>query len=428
MIEQDWQGGKTDGRQYHQVRKAKMEDVAKRYEILKPFLNERSRRLWAANEAIAFGKGGVRAVSEALGKSGNTVIAGIRELEAGSNALGDGQIPAERQRRRGGGRKSMAETKPEVVKAIEAIVDPATRGDPMMPLRWVSKSRKNIKKELDKQGHVVSKDTIGKILKETLSYSLQGLRKTREGTSHPDRDTQFHHINEQCRVFQADDQPVISVDTKKKELVGDFKNAGREWRPQGQPEPVRTHDFVDKELGKAAPYGVYDIAKNEGWVSVGCTSDTAEFAVHSIRMWWYRMGQSVYPQAKRLLITADAGGSNGYRVRLWKWELQKLADETGLTITVCHLPPGTSKWNKIEHRMFCHITENWRGRPLTSLETIVELIAGTTTEPGLTIKSALDATTYRKGIAVSDAEMDEINITKNKFRGEWNYSIAPACR
>jgi hypothetical protein len=314
---------------------------------------------------------------------------------------------------------------PEIVKAIEAIVDPVTRGDPMAPLKWTIKSLKKIQEELARDGYKASPDSISKILREQLGYTLQALKKTREGSSHEDRNAQFEHLNQKCKDFQDRRQPVISVDAKKKELVGDFKTAGQEWQPKGKPEEVRGHDFEDKELGKAIPYGVYDIGQNQGWVSVGINHDTAQFAVQSISSWWSQMGRPTYPDATELLITADSGGSNGYRTRLWKRELQRLADETGLAISVCHLPPGTSKWNKIEHRMFCHISQNWRGRPLISLETIVNLIANTQTRKGLTIQSALDRNNYEKGIKVSDEEMAGLRISPDSFHGEWNYSVHP---
>jgi hypothetical protein len=348
----------------------------KQYERLKPHLGERGRRLWAANEALSFGSGGVRAVAEALQMSSMTILQGKRELQA-EPSRPDSDVAGRRQRRPGGGRKSVLEKHPQLLAAIEGIVDPATRGDPMAPLRWTSKSLSHIVSELSQQGYAIGATTVRKLLQEELNYSLQALQKTREGISHPDRDAQFQYINRPCQAFQQRHQPVISVDSKKKELVGNFKNGGREWHRKGEPEEVRTHDFEDKQNGKATPHGVYDIARNHGWVSVGIDHDTAEFAVDSIRHCWKRMGQPAYPEAKELLITADAGGSNNYRARLWKYQLQKLADETGLSITVCHFPPGTSKWNKIEHRMFCHITANWRSRPLESLEVIVNLIANT---------------------------------------------------
>jgi hypothetical protein len=423
MRDQEWEGGKRDPRLYRQVRAEKIKLLKAHYERLRPFMDERGRRLWAANEAIRFGQGGIRAVAEALGMSQMTVISGVKELRADIDQQTD--ATTRRQRRPGGGRKALTSKHPGIVQTIEEIVDPATRGDPMAPLKWTCKSLENIREELIKDGHKVSTTSIGKILREQLGYSLQGLKKTKEGSSHEDRNAQFEYLNRKCLEFQGRHQPVISVDTKKKELVGDFKNAGREWRPKGQPEQVRGHDFEDKKLGKAIPYGVYDIGENQGWVSVGIDHDTAQFAVQSIGSWWRQMGQRTYPNAMELLITADAGGSNGYRTRLWKRELQRLADETGLTITVCHLPPGTSKWNKIEHRMFCHITQNWRGRPLVSLDTIVNLIAETRTTKGLTIHSALDQNTYDKGIKISDEEMAELRIKRDEFHGEWNYSISP---
>lgn len=423
MNENDWNGGREDSRLYSKVRSEKQKVLVAHYERIRPFLDERGRRIWAANEAIGFGRGGIRAVAEVLGMSQVTVIAGVKELKAppvqGSDAM------AQRQRRRDGGRKAITSKYPDIIRAIEEIVDPSTRGDPMAPLKWTCKSLENIKEELNKSGYEVSCPTIGTILREQLEYSLQGLKKTKEGSSHADRNAQFEYLNRKCREFQERSQPVISVDTKKKELVGDFKNGGREWRPKGKPEEVRGHDFEDKELGKTIPYGIYDIGRNQGWVSVGIDHDTAQFAVQSIGTWWRQMGQQTYPGATELLITADAGGSNGYRTRLWKRELQRLADETGLKITVCHLPPGTSKWNKIEHRMFCHITRNWRGRPLVSLDTIVNLIADTRTTKGLKIHSALDHNSYQKGIKVSDEEMAELRITKDEFHGEWNYCLHP---
>jgi Rhodopirellula transposase DDE domain len=330
-----------------------------------------------------------------------------------------------RERRPGGGRKSLLETQPELLGAIERIVDPATRGDPMAPLKWTSKSLSHIVSELSLQGYSVRTTTVSKVLQEKLDFSLQALRQTREGAQHSDRDAQFHYINQQCQTFQQHGQPVISVDSKKKELVGDFKNGGREGHRKGEPEEVRAHDFEDKQKGKVTPHGVYDLGRNQGWVSVGIDHDTAAFAVDSIHHWWQRMGQPVYPEAKELLITADAGGSNAYRGKLWKRELQKLADETGLGITVCHFPPGTSQWNKIEHRLFCHLTANWRGRPLESLEVIVNLMANTRTSQGLAIQAAPHLQSYPKGIKVSKPEMSQLNITPAEFHGEWNYTIRP---
>lgn len=423
MSEQEWRGGREDQRLYRQVRAEKQRILVSHYERIRPFLNERGRRLWAANEAIRFGRGGMRAVAEALGMSLTTVVAGVKELGGTERCGSDGVVV--RQRQSGGGRKAITSKHPDIVRHIEEIVDPSTRGDPMAPLKWTCKSLENIREELVKNGYKVCTTTIGKILREQLEYSLQGLKKTKEGSCHEDRNAQFEYLNRKCREFQDRGQPVISVDTKKKELVGDFKNGGREWQPKGCPEKVRGHDFEDKELGKAIPYGIYDMGRNQGWVSVGIDHDTAQFAVQSIWSWWKQMGQQCYPDGKELLITADAGGSNGYRTRLWKRELQRLADETGLTITICHLPPGTSKWNKIEHRMFCHITQNWRGRPLVSLDTIVNLIADTRTKKGLTIHSALDTNSYEKGIKVSDEEMAQLRISRDEFHGEWNYRIHP---
>jgi hypothetical protein len=420
-----WQGGKHDPRLYRSVRAEKQKRIREKYAQLRPHLEERGRRLWAASEAIAFGYGGMRAVAEALRMSHTTLSQGVRELTGAGGGAAGLPPPPGRQRRPGGGRKRLAAQQPGLVAALAAIVDPATRGDPMAPLKWVSKSLTHICAALRQAGFPASPTTVSQILRDDLKYSRQGLRKTKEGATHPERDAQFQYLNRQCQAFQARGQPVVSVDTKKKELVGDFKNGGREWRPTGRPDPVRMHDFEDPDLGKGIPYGVFDPGRNEGWVSVGVTHDTAEFAVASLRQWWTRMGSAAYPVATELLITADAGGSNGYRTRLWKRELQRFADDTGLTLTVCHFPPGTSKWNKIEHRMFCHITENWRGRPLTSLEAIVQLIAHTKTSKGLTIQAAVDGTTYEKGIQVSDAELSQVNLQPADFHGEWNYSICP---
>ena len=425
MPEDAWRGGKEEHlRLYWKVREKRKQVVREKYERLEPHLAERGRRLWVANEALSFGAGGVRAVAEALQISTNTILQGKRELQS-EPSVANREVVRGRQRRPGGGRKSVLEKQPQLLAALERIVDPATRGDPMAPLKWTSKSLSHIVSELSGKGYAVSSTTVSKLLQEELGYSLQALQKTREGSSHQDRDAQFQHINRQCQAFQQRHQPVISVDSKKKELVGDFKNGGREWHPQGEPEPVRTHDFEDKQKGKATPHGVYDIGRNQGWVSVGIDHDTAEFAVDSIRHWWKRMGQTAYPEAKELLITADAGGSNNYRARLWKYQLQKFADASGLSIAVCHFPPGTSKWNKIEHRMFCHITANWRGRPLETLEVIVNLIANTQTSKGLTIQADLNVNSYPKGIKVSDEEMSRLNIIRADFHGEWNYSISP---
>jgi Rhodopirellula transposase DDE domain len=424
MPDHDWRGSKQEKlRLYWKVREERKQLVRQKYERLQPHLGERGTRLWAANEALSFGRGGVRAIAEALAITAKTILQGKRELQTQPSVKRD--LVRGRHRRPGGGRKSILEKHPELRTVIEQIVDPATRGDPMKPLRWVSKSLPHIVGELAGQGYPLSLTSVSKILHEELGYGMQGLRKTREGSSHPDRDAQFHYINRQCQEFQQRGQPIISVDSKKKELVGDFKNGGREWHPKGQPEPVRVHDFEDKQKGKVTPHGVYDIGRNQGWVSVGIDHDTAEFAVDSIRHWWRRMGQPTYPAAQELLITADSGGSNSYRARLWKCQLQKLANETGLRITVCHYPPGTSKWNRIEHRMFCHITANWRGRPLETREVIVNLIANTQTSKGLTIQADLNVNSYPKGIKISDEEMARLNITPADFHGEWNYSLSP---
>jgi len=366
----------------------------------------------------------VAAVATATGLRANTIRAGVRELEA------PGVVPPvsdQRVRAPGGGRKPLTTRDPTLLGELEALVEPVTRGDPMSPLRWTCKSTRQLAAALREREHPVSHQTVAELL-HVLEYSLQGNRKTTEGATHPDRDAQFTHINAQTEAFQHRGQPVIAVDTKKKELVGDFKNGGREWQPAGQPEPVRVHDFVDRDLGKAIPYGVYALAANQGWVTVGTDHDTPAFAVQAVRDWWHQMGHPTYPAATELLITADGGGSNGSRVRGWKTELQRLADETGLRISVCHFPPGTSKWNKIEHRMFCHITENWRGRPLVSREVIVQLIGSTTTRAGLSIRATLDTGTYPTGIKVTDAELAAVQLEPADFHGEWNYTILPQPR
>jgi transposase len=399
------------------------ETVRRKYLSLDPLLNERLRRLWAAAEAREIGWGGVTAVALATGLSQTTIAVGLRELRAGvMREEADGVQP--RVRQPGGGRKSLVARDTRLLKDLEALVDPVTRGDPQSPLRWTCKSTRRLAEALRRQGHTVGYRTVAVLLGE-LGYSLQSNRKSREGTSHPDRNAQFEYINDQVRRFQRRGQPAVSVDTKKKELVGDFKNGGREYQPGGQPETVRVHDFQDKELGKAIPYGVYDLTANEGWVSVGIDHDTARFAAETLRRWWANMGSKVYPKAGGLLVTADSGGSNGSRVRLWKVAVQDLADATGLRIKVCHFPPGTSKWNKIEHRMFCHITENWRGRPLRSLGVIVNLIGSTRTEAGLRIEAGLDTGSYPKGIEVSDEEMAGLRIKGDDFHGDWNYTIEP---
>jgi hypothetical protein len=390
--------------------------IRARYEQMAPFLDERGRRLFVAGEALSLGHGGVTAVSAATGMARSTINRGLGELKAGHADLG-GAI-----RRPGGGRKRAVETQPGLLMALEALIEDAIRGDPESPLRWVSRSQRNIAEALRCQGFEVSQKLVGRLLRE-LKYSCQANRKTREGSSHPDRNAQFEYINVTVKAAITAGEPAISVDTKKKELVGDFRNPGRELRPRGDPEPVRVHDFKIPELGKVAPYGVYDIAANQG--NVGIDADTAAFAVESIRRWWERLGRARYPEASRLVITADCGGSNGARVRLWKRELQRFANETGLAVTVAHLPPGTSKWNRIEHRLFAYISQNWRGKPLVSHQVIIQLIGATTTDTGLTVTCDIDAGCYPRGIKVSDAEMDAINIEHHTFHGDWNYTIKP---
>jgi Rhodopirellula transposase DDE domain len=396
--------------------------IADKFESLAALMDERMRRQWAASEARAFGWGGVHAVSVATRLSPHTIRKGLRELE-GRAAFPQTPIP-ERLRALGAGRKRCTEADVELEAALERLVDPVTRGDPQSPLRWTCKSTTQLAGELTRQGHPVSPSTVGRLLK-TAGYSLQSNRKTKEGGNHPDRNAQFEHINATVQAFQKRGQPVISVDTKKKELVGNFKNGGREWHAKGEPEEVRVHDFMDKKLGKAIPYGVYDVTENEGWVSVGMDHDTARFAAEAIRRWWNKMGAKRHRGATELLITADGGGSNSSRSRLWKVALQDLATWLGMPIHVCHFPPGTSKWNKIEHRMFCHITQNWRGRPLVSHEVIINLIANTTTERGLKIQAELDPAIYPLRIKVTDDELDTVNIKRQKFHGDWNYSIRP---
>jgi hypothetical protein len=388
---------------------------------MSPVLNERARRLWAAAESIAIGYGGDALVSAATGLAPETIRKGRREL-----AIGDGAALG-RIRRPGAGRPNLEQDQPGLTAALECLVDPLTRGDPMSPLRWTCKSRAQLTAALAADGWRVSSSAVGRLL-HALGYRLQALRKTREGQQHPDRNAQFEHINATVLSFQRRGQPVISVDTKKKELVGEFKNNGREWRPKGEPEQVRVHDFIDKQLGKAIPYGVYDVSENQGWVSVGIDHDTAHFASEAIRRWWSKMGSKRHRRAKELLITADGGGSNGSRCRLWKVALQDLANGLEMPIQVCHFPPGTSKWNKIEHRMFCHITQNWRGRPLISHEVIINLIANTATTQGLTIQAGLDSKTYPTGIKVTDAELAMIKLKPAKFHGDWNYTVLPAQR
>ena len=397
-----------------------IEIIAKKLEILGPHLDERQKRLWAATEAEALGRGGITAVAAATGLARGTIRAGLAEIRSGAAAA----EPAARVRRPGGGRKRLETLDPGLLDALNALVEPGTRGDPQSPLRWTCKSLRQLSDELTKQGHPASPQKIAEML-HGMGYSLQATHKTLEGTDHPDRDAQFQHIAQKVEEMQRHGEPVISVDTKKKELVGDFSNAGREWQVAGQPVPVRVHDFVDADLGKAIPYGVYDLSANLGWVSVGTDHDTAAFAVEAIRRWWITMGSERYPNATKLLVTADGGGSNASRSRGWKLELQKFADEFGLEVSVSHFPPGTSKWNKIEHRMFSHITQNWRGRPLVTHEAVVNLIANTTTRTGLKINAELDPGEYPLGVKVTDAEMEALRLTRDEFHGDWNYKLCP---
>jgi len=392
--------------------------ITARFNSLSPSLDEKGRRLFAASEARAAGRGGIEAVSQATGIARSTIGRGLADLRSGAVMF------SARVRRRGGGSKPATETQPGILEVLNELVQSSIRGDPEAPLLWTSKSQSRLSAALAELGFIAGQKLVGRLLKR-LGFSLQANAKTREGTSHPDRNAQFEHINTEVKAFQAAGEPAISVDTKKKELVGDFKNGGRELRPKGQPEPVRVHDFVIPELGKAVPYGIYDIANNAGWVNLGISHDTAVFSVESIRRWWYELGAARHPTATRLLITADCGGSNGVRLRLWKRELQVLADELGIAISVCHLPPGTSKWNRIEHRLFAFITMNWRGKPLVSYQVIVQLIANTTTDTGLTVACRLDGNAYAKGIKVSDAEMASLNIQPAAFHGEWNYTFSP---
>lgn len=401
---------------------AVIEGIRRKFETLSPVLDERSRRHWAAVEATELGWGGVSAVAVATGLSRTTVTSGIQELRDRSKA--PAVETTSRIRRLGAGRKPVTESDPRLLDALEALIEPVTRGDPQSPLRWTLKSTRRLAEELTRQQHPVAPRTVAGLLR-VAGYSLQANRKMREGNQHPDRNAQFEYINDQVRRFHHCGQPAISVDTKKKELVGDFKNGGTEWRPKGDPEPVRVHDFKDKELGKAIPYGVYDMLNNQGWVSVGIDHDTAQFAAQSILHWWSAMGSKRFLRARRLLITSDGGGSNSHRSRLWKVSLQELADEIGMKLVVCHFPPGTSKWNKIEHRLFCYITQNWRGKPLINLQTIVNLICSTTTQAGLTVRAELDTNTYETGLKVSDHQLAALQLTKHKTHGAWNYTITP---
>jgi hypothetical protein len=395
--------------------------IEAKFKALAPSLNERARRVWCATEAKAIGRGGIALVARATGVAASTIARGVKEL-ASEDSVSPGRV-----RRPGGGRKRTALTDPTLLSDLDGLVEPTSSGDPQSPLRWTSKSVRKLAAELQAMGHSVSHQLVAELLRAA-GYSLQANRKTKEGSSaqHEDRDAQFRYIVGQVRRFQKAGQPVISVDTKKKELVGDFRNAGRTWRPKGSPEPVRVHDFLIPGKGKAIPYGVYDLTRNAGWVSVGIDHDTASFATKTIHRWWRKMGGPAYPDAGSLLITADGGGSNGSRVRLWKWELQQLATATGLSITVCHFPPGTSKWNKIEHRLFSHISANWRGRPLTSLAVIVSLIAATRTTTGLRVRCELDKGAYPKERKITDEQMRQVHLRPHKFHGDWNYTIDPA--
>lgn len=403
---------------------ARMEEALReKFAALEPLLDERMRRLWAATEAKALGYGGQSLMAQVTGMSRSTIYLGLQELKH----QGDRAAPTLRRgrvRRPGGGRKTLLYHQPTLLRDLEALVEPTSRGDPESPLRWTCKSVRQLAAELQEQGHTVGRQKVSELL-AFLGYSLQANRKTKEGGDHADRNVQFEYINAQVQAFQEHNQPVVSVDTKKKELVGDFKNGGREWRPQGAPEMVRVHDFVDKELGKAIPYGVYDLTTNQGWVSVGTDHDTAEFAVETLRRWWQHLGRWAYPEAAKLLVTADGGGSNGSRCRLWKVALQRLADDLGLQIVICHFPPGTSKWNKIEHCLFSHIAMNWRGQPLTSHEVMVNLIGNTRTQTGLRIQAELDTNRYPTGIVVTDQELASLNLEKADFHGDWNYTLMP---
>lgn len=392
--------------------------IRNKYMALVDDLDERGRRRWAATEAESIGRGGIAAVAEATGMSDRTVRNGIIEIREGR------VVPTGQQRRTGGGRKPLEEDQPDLIDAIEALVEPTERGDPQSPLRWTCKSLTNLQAELRAQGYAVGRVKISEVLR-SLGYSLQGNRKTREGKNHPDRDDQFKHINKRVKAYRRGGRPAISVDTKKKENLGEKANVGREYRPKGSPREVDTHDFPDKKKGKAIPYGVYDIDQNEAWVSTGISSDTGEFAVASIRRWWKELGRKRYRKPTRLLITADAGGSNGHRNRLWKLELQGLANETGMVIEVFHYPPGTSKWNKIEHRLFCHITRNWRGVPLETHQVVVSLVSSTRTNEGLEVHCWLDEGQYLKGRKITNTEMQSVCIKRNAFHGDWNYQILP---
>ena len=395
-----------------------LKNIGGKYKGISFCLNERSRRIWAATEAKSYGWGGITVVSEATSIDHKTIRKGILELDDKEN------IPGDSIRKKGGGRKKLKYTQKDLLRDLESLVEPLTRGDPESPLRWTCKSTYKLADELSNKGYKVCQRTVCDLLAD-LDYSLQSNKKAREGANHPDRDAQFQYINEKLKYFRFRKNPSISVDTKKKENIGNYKNEGKEYNKKGKPIEVNVHDFPDKKLGKVSPYGIYDLSENKGWVSVGISADTAEFAVNTIRCWWYIMGEAVYPNSDELLITADCGGSNGYRVRLWKVELQRLANELQMAVSVCHFPPGTSKWNKIEHKMFSYISKNWRGRPLITKEAVVKLIANTKTKKGLEIKSMLDENEYEKGIKITDEEIEKINIQRAEFHGEWNYTISP---
>jgi hypothetical protein len=397
-----------------------VQNIRTKYQMLKESLSERTRRLWSAAEAKVLGRGGIKVVSEATGQSRTTIIQGMKELESPKTLESPQQI-----RQPGGGRKATREKSPELESDLLELVEPTVRGEPDSPLLWTTKSLRHLAEALKKKGYTISHVLVGQILNE-MGFSLQANRKTDEGKSHPDRDAQFNHIHQKVKAYQAAQQPVISVDAKKKELVGNYKNGGVEWQAKKQPVEVKVYDFLSESQGKAIPYGVYDLTQNQGWVNVGIDKDTAEFAVQTIRNWWYQMGRELYPAASQLLITGDSGGSNGVRVRLWKKELQDFANESGLEISVSHFPPGTSKWNKIEHRLFAQISKNWRSQPLLSYEVIVSLIASTTTTTGLTVKCALDQNNYATGKKITDAEMAELRLSRDDFHGEWNYTISPS--
>jgi hypothetical protein len=399
-----------------------VQGIRAKFEQLRSVMDERVTRLWAASEAQALGRGGIVAVVEATGISKSRIRAGIADLE--EHRLAPPTTPArtQRVRRPGAGRPQLIESDPTLLRDLNRLVEPVTRGDPESPLRWTCKSKNKLAAELKATGHKVSATKVGRLLHD-LGYSLQVVRKTREGDQSPDRNAQFEHINRTAKRFMKQGQPVVSVDTKKKELVGDFKNGGKEWQTEGSPEHVRVHDFIDKDLGKVIPYGVYDTARNEAWVSVGVDHDTAEFAVATLERWWREMGKKAYPEATKLLVTADGGGSNSPRTRLWRVELQRFADATGLDVSVCHFPPGTSKWNKIEHRLFSQITQNWRGRPLVSRETVVQLIRATTTQSGLRVRARLDTRAYQVKKAVTTEQLDLVTIDRARFRGDWNYTV-----